>query len=100
MIVVKVELHSAITGKVTEIGQMVIDNLGTGTPSSGNYRARVARRGADFMKMVRGNSKPVREGEVNDYPRLTATVWKLVYRSLASCYPEEVKRQQRHDNSQ
>jgi hypothetical protein len=30
MLVVRVELHSAVTGKVTELGRMIVANDGTG----------------------------------------------------------------------
>lgn len=39
MLVVKVELHSAITGETTEIARMIIHNEG-GTKSSGDYGVR------------------------------------------------------------
>lgn len=41
MLVVRVELHSAVTGNVTEIGRMVIANVG-GTQQVGDYRVHGA----------------------------------------------------------
>lgn len=84
MIVVKVELHSARTGKVEELGRMVISNDGgSQTASRSDYTARVCRKGStDFMK-------PLRTGHVKDWPRLSYNVWRLVLRSLRDAFPEE-----------
>ena len=41
MIVVKVELHSAVTGQVSVIGSMVIANDGSGTSDIGNYEGAI-----------------------------------------------------------
>ncbi len=74
MIVVKVELHSANTGKVTEIGRMNISNDGTGSRTRGHY---------DVVMMRRKTTNTVqRRGRVQDYPRLSYTVWELVKRAL------------------
>lgn len=89
MIVVKIELHSAITGKVSTIGKMVIDNIG-GTKQRGNYRVRVGNKNdADNLRAVM--QRPQRTGEVTDYPRLSYNVWRLIARSLLSAFPEERK---------
>lgn len=87
MIVVKIELHSAITGKVEEIGRTVIWNEGTGTAKRGNYGAKVIRRGV--MNSHPKASDVVRTGAVDDYPRLSYNIWRLVIRALLSCFPEE-----------
>ncbi len=88
MLVVKVELHSAIGGKIETIGQMVIDNIG-GDTKRGNYRVRVMRKSSAMISMLRGKVQPARAGEVFDYPRQSYSVWRLVFRALAECYPEE-----------
>jgi hypothetical protein len=79
MIVVKVELHSAITGKVSEIGRMHISNTTTfENGSRANYFVRLFRRGSF-------KTSPVvvqREGEVNGHARKSAPVWKLVQKAL------------------
>lgn len=86
MIVVKVELHSAITGKITEIGRMVISNDGTAKDKRrGNYTARVCRRGStNFLK-------PTREGKIANFPRKSYTIWKLVHKALIECFEEKKK---------
>ncbi len=83
MIVVKIELHSAITGEVSEIGRTYIDNVG-GTQDRGDYRVRVCRRGNEAIPR-----NPARMGAVTNYPRLSYNVWRLVIRALRSAFPEE-----------
>lgn len=91
MIVVKVELHSAITGTVKEIGRAYIANDGTGTAKRGNYFAKVARKqpSGKWPNWFSAMGKFVRKGEVKDYPRQSYNVWRLVIRSLLACFPEE-----------
>lgn len=77
MIVVRVELHSAITGKVSEIGRMTIANDGTALDSRrGNYDAVLYRK-PDFIV-------PTRTARLGEWPRLSKTVWHLVARLLAT----------------
>ena len=87
MLVVKVELHSAITKKVTPIAQMIIANVG-GTKTRGDYTVKVAHQKDidDFQKVW---TEPQRTGSVTNYPRLSYHVWRLVLRALKSAYPEE-----------
>jgi len=77
MIVIKVELHSAINGTIVSLGQMVIDNIG-GSRTRGNYRCRTWRKGAPL------NPKKgvTREATVTDHPRLAKSVWNLVFKAL------------------
>ena len=91
MIVLKLELHSAITGKVTEIGRTIIANDGQGSAKRGNYICKVARKQKDGTTYdnKRTWTDPIRQGEVKDYPRLSYNVWRLVIRSLLSAFPEE-----------
>ena len=92
MIVVKVELHSAINGTVKELGRMIITNTG-GNLQRGNYVAKVGRKKAsgDPVSLRSVYHKPQRTGTVDDYPRLSYSVWRLVSRAILSCYPEEAK---------
>lgn len=78
MIVVRVELHSAITGKITEIARMGIANIG-GTRQRGHYAAETyrGRSAPDLARRVRQ-----RNCAVKDYPRLSIHVWHLVARAL------------------
>jgi hypothetical protein len=92
MLVVKIELHSAITGKVSTIAEMIIANTG-GTKQRGDYRAWVlkkAPKGWGVGSLWRPRmEKASRHGEVKNYPRLSYNVWRLVIRALKSAFPEE-----------
>lgn len=84
MIVVRVELHSAITGQQTELARMVIDNIG-GTVQRGDYRARTLRgRSRDALdRAMRSLPRQVqREGRVVGHARLREHVWNLVSKAL------------------
>lgn len=79
MIIVKVELHSAVTGDVTELARMRIHNDGTGTGRHGNY----------FGVSFRGRSKEsldkhttMKTAEIKNWPRLDFHVWNLVSKML------------------
>lgn len=81
MIVVRVELHSAITGRISEIARMHICNRADGTKTLGNYDVTVLRgRSAPAF------TKPVaqRVGEVVGHRRLDLHVWHLVSKALAA----------------
>jgi hypothetical protein len=78
MIIVRVELHSAITRKVTEIARMKICNAG-GSVERGNYYVATLR-GRSKEQLDRG--EVTREGDVRDYPRQSIHVWHLVARAL------------------
>lgn len=89
MIRVTVELLSARTGKQTTLGIMIICNDGTmsdgtGNSKRGNYIGHVYRKGTlpKFAHVQRG-------GHVENFPRRSYTVWRLILRMLRSMYPEE-----------
>ena len=77
MLVVKIELwpfgHEAAA---REIGRMTITNDGTSdNPRRGNYDVRTMRRGTtDVIQQ---------EKRVENYPRLSYSVWELVRRALS-----------------
>ena len=81
MIIVTIELQSAITNERSKLGEMHICNDGTGTAERGNYFAHVMRKGSW--------NKPQRHGRVYDYPRNSYSVWRLVMRALKDAFPEE-----------
>ena len=80
MIIVRVELHSAITGETTELARMMIDNIG-GSQNLGDYRARTYR-GRNTEALNRGSVQ--REGRVLRHARLREHVWNLVGKALSS----------------
>lgn len=73
MIIVKVELHSAITGKVTELGRLRITNDGTGSAERGNY---------DVAPFGKGGRSILRMARVENYPRLSYSVFRLIRLAL------------------
>lgn len=88
MIIVKVELHSAINGTIKELGRMHISNRGDiQDPMRGNYDVTVCRKGDTT------GAKPTRTGEVLNYPRLSYNMWRLITRALLSAFPEESKKE-------
>jgi len=72
MLVVKIELHSAVTGRVTTIATGTICNTGTGSPTQGNYRIEL--RDAAGRKW--------KSGHIEEFPRKRLLTWDLLYRAL------------------
>lgn len=95
MIVVRIELHSAVTGRVKEIGRMYIglDQVHQ-DGKRGDYDVKVLRRrdqliGALPLLRDWNVAKVMRGGRVENYPRKSYNVWRLVARALKSAFPEE-----------
>ena len=81
MIVVKIELWPhGIESRARELGRMLIDNQG-GTHTRGDYRVRVLRKGS--------KDKVLRECKVDNYPRQSYNIWRLICRALKGTFPEE-----------
>lgn len=80
MIIVRVELHSAITGQVTEIARAAICNVG-GTAERGDYKCETYR-GRDTAAL--NERRCQRVGNVKDHARQRLHVWYLVARALAA----------------
>ncbi len=80
MIVVRVELHSAITHEVTEIARMDICNVG-GTHTRGDYHGDTYR-GHDRGTLAKRTVS--KSAEVMNHPRLQQHVWNLVTRMLVT----------------
>lgn len=95
MIVVKIELHGAVTGKVTEIGRLLIGNDGSeAAQGRGNYDVKVLRKRARTLVAIPAfhewHTEPVtRTGRVENYPSRSYNVWRLVTKALKSAFPEE-----------
>lgn len=89
MLVVKVELHSAIDGSVSEIARMLIANDGASeAPGLGHYdclalRGRSAETFDRAMRSGLGRQWPKR-ARVENYPRQRLHVWNLVRRALSA----------------
>lgn len=92
MIVVKIELWPAgFEDKAREIGRMYVANDVTTTVKNhayGSYDAVVCRRGTT-ENPLRGKVKAVRTARVENFPRKSTNVWRLVARLLKGAFPEE-----------
>ena len=80
MIVVRVELWSANTGRRTEIARMHLTNV-SGTGSRRSYDAATFRgRSAEAL----AKREPQRKGRVTNFPSESVHVWNLIRKALAS----------------
>lgn len=82
MIVVRVELLSAITGKTTELARMHIANNG-GDAKLGDYLVNTLRgRSKEDLDAAWRNKSYTRQGQVLKHRRLDLHVWHLVGKAL------------------
>lgn len=81
MLVVRVELWSAVTGEKTEIARSYIANIG-GSHDLGDYEI-VTFRGRDAKALDRKTVQ--RRAFVRQHPRLRDHVWTLVAKALVAC---------------
>ena len=72
MLIVRIELHSAVTGQVTTIATGEIVNTGTGSPTQGNYRIELRDAAGRHWK----------KGHIEGFPRKRLLAWDLLYRAL------------------
>ena len=84
MIVVTVELHSAVTGKVTTLGRAVIANDGTGSVNTGHYDICIGRKGQRDLRRI--FLRPQWHGRVSAFPRQQLNVWRLLARGLEAAF--------------
>lgn len=90
MLVVRVELWSAITGVKTEIARMIIHNVGVSNEGKkGDYKILTLKgRSKDALDKAMtswwngGKHLITREGEVKGHNRLSEHVWNLVAKAL------------------
>ena len=80
MIVVRVELWSAITGEKRELARMHISNDGTGTLARRNYEGTTFR-GRSTRDLDRLTAS--KAGRLTDFPSQQLHIWNLVARMLA-----------------
>lgn len=82
MIRITVELISANDRSIETIGRAYLFNDGTSTDRKrGSYNVRVCKRGSDTIIQ--------RTGRVENFPRESYSIWRLVIRALLSAFPEE-----------
>lgn len=72
MLIIRIELHSAVTGQIRTIATGEIVNTGTGSPTQGNYRIELRDAAGRRWK----------KGHVGGFPRKRLLAWDLLYRAL------------------
>lgn len=80
MIIIKVELHSAINGSITELARMKICNDGQSeNPNFGNYIAQtfIGRSTEQLSK-----EREAKHITIQHWPRQRLHVWNLVCKAL------------------
>lgn len=91
MIVVRLEMWpKGDESRKREIGRAFVYNDG-GSLRRGNYEVRVCRK--NRFDHVPGDVPTddgfARTGRVENYPRLSYNVWRLILRALRAAFPEE-----------
>lgn len=81
MIIVRVELHSAVTGRITELARMRIHNDGTGTATFRNY-VGVVFRGRD--KQILDKETVQKISTLKNHPSERVHIWNLVAKILTN----------------
>ena len=94
MIVVKVEMWPATNfGVKRELMRMTISNDGTLTGKRGSYNAGIFRRkpygGVGVEGYKSAGHDYLRRGRVENFPKESYHVGRLVLRALKACFPEE-----------
>lgn len=82
MIVVKVELHSAIDGSVTLLNSVVLGNMDNRRRRLRSYAVASYRKHVDPVRAVLSGKKPLRLGEVKGHPAEAVSVLTLVRKAL------------------
>ena len=72
MLIVKIELHSALTGEIRTIATGKIVNTGTGSPTQGSYRIELRDAAGRIWKT----------GHIEGFPRKRLLAWDLLCRAL------------------
>lgn len=86
MIVVRVELWSAITGQKSTLALMSIANTGEGSRTRGDYEAKTyIGRDEDTLMHALRTGRVSKTGEVKNHARLQEHVWNLVGKALSAC---------------
>jgi hypothetical protein len=79
LIVVRVELHSAVDGSCQELARMIIANDAMGTNTHCNYDAYTLRgRSKQALDLALRRGSKVHSARIEKWPRLQMHVWNLV----------------------
>jgi hypothetical protein len=94
MIRVTVELISAIDGKRSTLGVMDICNTGNSpNPKRSDYRGFLYKKGTVHKDqfIITNENNIHRRGSVEDFPRQSYVVWRLVLRMLRDMFKDQEK---------
>lgn len=84
MIVIKIEMWPlGVKAKMYPLGRMYIWNKGTNTAANGkrgDYGFAIMRK--NKLERVPGKNSTVAEGNIENWPRLSYSVWMLVAKAL------------------
>lgn len=84
MIIIRVELWSAVTGQITELARMGIDNI-SGAGELRDYNVRTWRgRSKESLDKAMRTETTTRKGKVLRHAALKLHVWYLVGKALKS----------------
>ena len=72
MLIVKIELYSAVTGNIKTLATGKIVNTGEGTPTQGAYR----------IELRDANDRLWKKGHIEGFPRKRLLAWDLLYQAL------------------
>jgi hypothetical protein len=85
MIIIRVELYSAVTGKVTELARMGIHNIG-GDMQKRDYGVMTWRgRSKAALDRAMTSDLVTRKGKVEGHPSEAVHIWYLVAKALKAC---------------
>lgn len=81
MIIIRVELHSAINGSITELARMKISNTGYNhiTDTNHNYKCQTFR---GINKETLNKETVERYSNINNWPRERYHIWNMVAKAL------------------
>lgn len=83
MIVVKIELWSAVDHTISNRGTLLLDNIKVhGNGSKCDYRARMYKKSNKDLKTQLATEKPIREGLVLEHRRHAEPIQNLVAKAL------------------
>lgn len=93
MIVVKLEMWpKGDESRKYELGRTYIYNDGTGGGKRGNYEVRVCRKNKEGYDLtsreISAGEKCTRKARLENWPRNSYNVWRLILQALRSAFPE------------
>ena len=85
MIVIRIDLHSARSGKVTRLGTAIINNEGVlHAGDKCDYTLSIGRKNKPEFKDILAN--PTRRGHIKKWPRSRKVIWQMLQALLNEAY--------------